>query len=256
MERSLAVRIAQHYWSFWERVRLLDSFVTESSSHYGTEALQAERLRDKLRRWRAGEVVEPEPDPAVSVELSEQELELLVEVLTYRLQSLTAYPKMTHEMALIYLVALFDAFTVDCLSSVLAERPEMLRSSKQITYERALEFEDRAALIAHLIEREMIDVGYKSVADQAEYIHQKLNIRLEESGVTIAELTELHARRNLLVHSRGVVNSVYIAATRNNVTRVGDRLTVDDAYLKRALDALDMVATLCVSGTEGEVSPT
>jgi hypothetical protein len=70
------------------------------------------------------------------------------------------------DIALIYRAALWEAFVTDGFRSVPVARPEMLRSSRQVTYETALAFPDRAAMIDFIAQREIGEMSYKSFRDQ------------------------------------------------------------------------------------------
>jgi hypothetical protein len=76
----------------------------------------------------------------------------------------------------------------------------------------------------------MNEVSYSSIRDQARYYLDRFGIDLAQSGVTITELTDISATRNLLVHNNGVVNSLYLETVPHSTCKLGDtiNLTIPD----------------------------
>lgn len=125
------------------------------------------------------------------------------------MEMIDKYPHLLMSMAFIYLIALFDSFLTDVFAAVLIERPETLKSKKQLTYDRILELHQKGELVEFMARREINELSYKSMADQFDYYKAKFNIDLADSNVELAALVEIRARRNLLVHNNGVVDDIY-----------------------------------------------
>ncbi len=136
-------------------------------------------------------------------------------------------PQVLFSMSFIYLVAVFDAYITDILSVVLKQKPEMLKNGeKKLSYDKLIELHLSGDLISNLVEMEMNELGYKSIEDQAKYIKSRFGIDLAESGVSIDDLVEIRAKRNLLVHNNGVVNSIFLQTIKNSPYKQGDKIEI------------------------------
>jgi hypothetical protein len=191
----------------------------------------------------------PDPSPpnqgeGLQVELSSKEMDLLVEAMKFALGNTAAYPNLTFRMSFVYLIALFDAFLADVFTEVVRVHPGILKSSKkQISYDRLLEFGSFEALVEFIASREINEVSYKSIKDQAEYYRDRFGVALEESGVLVSELVELRATRNLLIHNNGLVNHIYLEQLASSTYKLGDEVQVDASYFDQAVKSLDEVAS-------------
>lgn len=205
-----------------------------------------EAIVAKLEAVKSG-VADPSPsksgEKTVKVELSPEEMDVLVKAMKFAQGHTSEYPNLTFRMSFVYLVALFDAFLADVFSEVARARPEILKSSKkQISYDRLLEFGSFDALVEFIASRELNELSYKSIKDQADYYRDRFGVALEDSGVPISELIELRAARNLLVHNNGVVNHIYLELVPSSTYKAGDDVTVDTSYFDKAAKSLEAVA--------------
>lgn len=182
----------------------------------------------------------------ISVSLEESEMDLLVETMRFSKERAEMYPNLMLRMSYIYLMSLFDAFVSDVLESVIKSRPEMLRSKKQITYEKALEFSSIDEMVEYLARRELNELGYKSIKEQSDYYRERFGIVLSDSGVSIEMLAELRCRRNILVHNNGVVNHIYLEQVPYSNYSQGEMLPVELGYFKAAEKSLCAVARFLV----------
>ena len=172
------------------------------------------------------------------IEISAKEFEAISMALTNRIRAIEKYPELVNNMVLIYLVALFDAFILDSIKAIISHKKEILRSSKQITYDEVLEFEHISSLHSYMIEKETVDLGYKSLKDEFKFINSKFGINIKECAIKVDELSEIHATRNLLVHNKGIVNQAYKDTVPNSKLDIGNRRAVTDDYFKEAQDKI------------------
>lgn len=170
--------------------------------------------------------------------LDAHETKLIVDVMDWRGKIIERYPSMLLNMAFIYFVALFDALTSDGLRQVLAARPEMMKSGRQISVEDAITHQLTGGLIDYLAGREVTALSYMSFREQTEHYRRRFGIQIVPAEVELANLVELFARRNVLVHNNGVANHAYLALAPNTEGSLGDRLDVDMAYWRAGHDAL------------------
>lgn len=173
------------------------------------------------------------PPEQISQFLSEQQQTLL---------RITSYSPMLMDMAFIYLVAIFDAFLTDILGNVLLQRPDTMKTSKkQLSYEDIIRLQAEGNLINHLVQREVNELSYKSISEQTEYYNKRFNIRVEDSGVDVADLSQIRAARNILIHNNGIVNTIYLEVVPDSPYKLGDRFYVTDEYWAIAHEKLSKV---------------
>lgn len=242
----LRIQIARIHKSYSYSVVVLTAYVRDIDSAIQKIQADHEILVNKIAAVRAGE-----PDPTehvlgeklIQLELSEKQVDLIFDVTKLAQSHAAVYPNMAFRMSFVYLIALFDAFLSDIFEAVVRNRPEMLRSKKQITYEKALEFSSVEDLVKYLAKRELNELSYRSIKDQADYYNDRFGLALADSGVSIDTLAELRATRNLLVHNNGIVNDIYLEQIPITTYMVGDSVVVDSAYFGLAIQRLDKVVT-------------
>jgi len=213
------------------------------------------RLTDKFKAIPAGAEVELQIEGGKSIGLSAEQMQVVVEAMTMRVESIERYPHMLTNMGFIYLVAIFDAFLTDIFTSVLVNKPEALKSKRQLTYDRILELMSGGDLITFMAHREINELSYKSMEDQAEYYKSKFNINLSDSGVGVSVLTEIRAERNLLVHNNGVVNEIYLETVDSSSLHLGETLNIQYEYWKESRQHLDTVANFVYKSVVDKFAP-
>jgi hypothetical protein len=141
------------------------------------------------------------------------------------------YPNLLTEMALIYQVALFDAYVPDMIKAVLLYRPEILKSKdRQLTYEEILNLHAKSRIVEDLVDREVDRFSRQSIREQIKWISRKLQVNYVSNEGQENVMVELNARRNILVHNNGIVNQLYLNAVPNSTLVVGERIIVDGTY--------------------------
>jgi hypothetical protein len=227
-------------------------FATNSITAHGETSTQ---LKAKFARAMADE--QPESlTGGVGVEFTTEETALMLDVVEEYMEVVQRFPAMLMEMALVNLLASFDAFVADAFRAVLVSRPEMLRSNRQLSYETILSYEDRDGLIGAMAAREVNDIAYKSLSDQIRYYAEHFGVDLATAdGVVIADLIEVAARRNLLVHNAGIVNNLYAVAVPGSSAALGDRLGVEADYWTNAIELLTAAVSAIDRGLRDKFAP-
>ena len=247
-ELSLSEDLEQAHKAFRDAHYALKAFVHDSKRGVASALEMAASTQERFAIHLRGDVPPPPPgvpeSELVQVELSLEQLEVVADLWDRHVALIEArYPTMLLEMALIYLMALFDAFVADSYTAVLVARPEKLKSKKQLSYEVALSFEDRESMIRHMASREINEIGYKSLRDQIAYYEDHFDVDLRHSDeFSVEQLVEISARRNLLVHNNGVVNGIYVTLVPGTTTRLGERINSDDSYWEDACAVIDSAA--------------
>jgi hypothetical protein len=88
-----------------------------------------------------------------------------------------------------------------------------------------LEYDDMADLLDALAERKVSDLSYKSLADLSGYFKEKLGLALTATKGELEHLTLLVEIRNLLVHNRGIVNSIFLSKTKSTKWKLGQHVS-------------------------------
>jgi hypothetical protein len=110
----------------------------------------------------------------------------------------------------------------------------MTSSKKHLSYEHILQIRETGNLISFMAEREINELSYKAIQEQAQFFRDRLGISLEESGVTVARLAEIRAARNLLLHSAGVINSLYLEIVPHSLQKLGEQINLSIEHVQLA----------------------
>lgn len=139
------------------------------------------------------------------------------------------------------LVSEFDAFLGRMLKEIFSARPELLAAStRNIAVAELLEFESLEAVKGVLLEKEIESVIRKSRTDQFQWMENKFGIPLRDGLDAWGSFIELNERRNLFVHTNGIVSQQYLAVNRKNGCEVpkevcaGARLEISPKYFTQA----------------------
>lgn len=237
--------ITQIHRAYFESVVLLTAYVNDMAAAIGGIRTDREALLKKLVTLRTGE---REPKPHLPAEtlaplgLTPEETDTVVAAVELIRGYTDTYPELTVRMSFVYLVALFDAYLIDVFYQVILHRPEILKSGKQLTYEKLLDFPSREAMIEFLAKRELNELSYKPLGEQVRYYEDRFGVSLEASGTPTELLVQIRATRNLLVHNNGVVNHIYLEQLPASRARLGARVKVSFEYLSMAVSALGKVS--------------
>lgn len=235
-------KIIELHRNFNTSTLALSTYIKEVESFLWKHDEQTQFLAAKIKKIRAGEVVEAEPDATIKLELDERQFAIIAAAVDNFATITSQYPDMLLEMGYIYLIALFDAYLTDVFTAVLIFKPEILKSKKQLTYEKIIELSEQGGLISFLAHREMNELSYKSIGEQNDFYKSRFGIDLENSGIPLKVLTELRATRNILVHNRGVVNHIFLELIPDTDYSLGDKIILSIEDWLKTFDHLRQVA--------------
>lgn len=243
---SLLAIITRISKTYFDATRLLSMYVRDINGAIENIQKRNAVLTHRLVCFREGRPNDvpllKEGEKTVTIELEIDALDEFIE-LTKLPQS---YPSLASRMAYVNLIATFDAFLTDIFEAVILSRPEILKSKKQLTYEKILDFTSRTDLILYLAKRELNELSYKSAKDQADYYKERFGIVLTDSGVSMDELVELRTTRNVLVHNNGIVNHIFLDQLPTTTYKLGDSVIIDLAYFDSAASSLNKIADFLV----------
>ena len=151
------------------------------------------------------------------------------------------FPELVRVLGLLYLVAIFESYLVDIVREILLTCPDALKSGRQFTAEAIIKLGEQKQIISYLAEKEVEDLLYKSFPDVVNYFDKKFNINLNASGVSVENIVEILATRNIHVHNRGIVNQRYLELVGGSTLKVGAYKPITRKYLR---DSIDSISTL------------
>lgn len=142
---------------------------------------------------------------------------------------------------LVSLVSQYDAFLGRLLKAIFNVRPELLNASeKALSFSQVASFPSIDAIRDHVIEKEIEGVLRSSHADQIKWIEARFGLPLTKGLKIWPTFIELTERRNLFVHTDGVVSSQYLSVCRQSGVDLkgdideGSRLEVRQEYFEIA----------------------
>jgi hypothetical protein len=146
------------------------------------------------------------------------------------------------------IVSLYDAFLGTLLRELFLMEPGLLAGSERtLTFSQLSEFSDLGTAKEFVLEKEIESVLRESHADQFGWMESKFKVELRkglESWPTFIEVTE---RRNLFVHTGGVVSRQYLQVCgRHNVpladVALGKELVASLSYFDAAYKCIFEIA--------------
>jgi len=149
------------------------------------------------------------------------------------------FPELVRVLGLLYLVAIFESYLVDIVRAILLTCPDTLKSGRQFTAETIIKLGDQKQIISYLAENEVEDL--KGFSDVVSYFDEKFNINLNASGVSVENIVEILATRNIHVHNGGIVNQRYLKFVRGSTLKVRAYKPIAREYLR---DSIDSISTL------------
>ncbi|MBE4577187.1 hypothetical protein BOO30_06715 [Vibrio navarrensis] len=141
---------------------------------------------------------------------------------------------------LVSYVSEFDSFLGNLLKAIYRRKPELLNGSeRQLTFSELQGFCSIEDAREHILEKEVETLLRKSHAEHFNILEKKFDLPLKKGLDIWPDYIELTERRNLFVHCDGVVSSQYLTVCQQHEvetkeTAVGQKLTVDNDYLKSA----------------------
>ena len=136
------------------------------------------------------------------------------------------------------LVSQYDDYLGKLIRQIFEVRPEILNSSeKTFNFSDLASFEDMDEAKEYIIEKEIESVLRESHLKHFNWLENKLDIPLRKDLPSFLDFIEITERRNLFVHTNGVVSRQYLSVCKKNCPKlvkdinVGDKLDANAEYL-------------------------
>lgn len=157
--------------------------------------------------------------------------------LNYHITSLQSSQRLMPRNLLVALVCTYDAFLGKLLRFILEVKPGILDSSdKQLSFSELQQYTSIDAAREFIVEKEIEGVLRKSHIDHFKWLENTLGTPFNKGLESWPEFVELTERRNLFVHTDGLVSSQYLKICKEHKCRlkedvaVGVRLGVPKSY--------------------------
>lgn len=142
---------------------------------------------------------------------------------------------------LVSLISQYDAYLGRLLRTIFIRKPEILNSSeKKISFDVLSQFNSIDAVREYILEKEVEAILRSSHADQFKWMENTFDLPLTKELASWPAFIELTERRNLFVHTDGIVSSQYMAVCRRHKCEIdeglkeGARLDVPQDYFTAA----------------------
>lgn len=143
-----------------------------------------------------------------------------------------------------YLVALvgqYDAFLGGLIRALFLLRPDLLNASeRKLSYSELMAFGSLDEARDSLVEKEIESVLRDSHSKQFDWLEGRFGVELRKGLSIWPEFVEVTERRNLFVHTSGIVSRQYVEVCRKHGVALGEaqqagaQLGVTRKYLRRA----------------------
>lgn len=127
------------------------------------------------------------------------------------------------ELMLTRYVDNYLTYLSELLREIFVARPEVLRSSEQVSIQEIMQFTSVADLIAYLADRKITQLSFSGLGDVMVFFDKRLGLELLLERSLLDRMREWVALRNLFVHRRGMVDQRALDAGLSGAFAVGER---------------------------------
>ncbi len=151
---------------------------------------------------------------------------------------------------LVSLISQYDAYLGRLIRTIFIRKPEILNASeKMISFDVLSQFASIDAAREYILEKEVEAILRSSHAEQFKWMENAFSLPLTKDLTSWPAFIELTERRNLFVHTDGVVSSQYMAVCRLHKCKLedgikeGDRLNITQQYFTSAHQCIFEIGT-------------
>ncbi|MFY0605652.1 MAG: hypothetical protein JXR10_02995 [Cyclobacteriaceae bacterium] len=151
---------------------------------------------------------------------------------------------------IVSLISQFDAYVGSLIRKIFIIQPELLNGSdRNLSFSKLSEYSSIDEAKEYIIEKEIESVLRDSHYNQFKWLENKLGMTLTKDLPSFCDFIEITERRNLFVHSNGVVSSQYLSVCNkhnyqfDSVITTGQELSVDEKYFTKAYRILFEIGT-------------
>lgn len=146
---------------------------------------------------------------------------------------------------LVSLISHYDAYLGRIIRTIYLRLPDLLNTSeRKLTFEELTKFDTIDAVREFLIEKEVESVLRSSHIEQFKWMERIYGVVLTKDLKSWSTFIELTERRNLFVHTNGVISSQYLSVCKKNECTLdehaqeGAQLGVPQEYFEKSIDCI------------------
>ncbi len=153
-------------------------------------------------------------------------------------EELPEHLEVLNHMTFCAVVDNYLAYVSDLLTLIFKTKPESLKSSQTLEIEEILQYASMDELVNHIAERKVNQLAYKGMEDLNRELTRSLGLTLFDEPGDLTDARGLIEMRNLIVHSRGIVNPLYLSRVHSAGPKLGEQIKVDTVLVWRAREFL------------------
>jgi hypothetical protein len=144
-------------------------------------------------------------------------------------------------MSLVYLVAQFEQCLGTTLRIIFTNKPETMKSKKQVPYEEIFNSRKLEDIREKIIEREISSIINQDIEDINNYLHERFSLDLSKNK-DWKKFKECFYRRNIVIHNNCYPNPVYRKKT--GYSGKHERLSITKEYLTMSITLFEKYSKL------------
>lgn len=149
-------------------------------------------------------------------------------------------------------IGAFENYLCDLAETVLLDYPSKLKTKQEYMSEQdfklinvVIDSNDKDEILSRIVEEKIRSIFYGNPTDFFLKDKAKLEFRdhfKSDAKELVTEYSEIVARRNIIVHNAGRIDRKYILESGLSGLKLGNKLPLDYAYLKRMMCVLEWLA--------------
>lgn len=151
-------------------------------------------------------------------------------------------------------VSHFEIFLFDLIRAWLREYPHSLLG-KQLSFQTVFDSRDKDEIVGAVVDSEVMAIAYKRVDGWFKYLDNLVRLGCPSAN-EIERIAEIKASRDVLVHNKGIANTVYADKSGGRARcHAGDRLEIPEAYHYQSWTLLRKVVTDLAEAATKKATP-
>lgn len=155
------------------------------------------------------------------------------------------------ETNIVSVVSRVEAFLQDCIAIAITNQPKKLAilGDKGIPLDLFLELEERDDLLQSVIDLRCQELLFAKPKAYLETVAKVLSIEIDQR--VAGSFIEMKASRDVIIHNRGAINSIYVEkAGAMKRGAVGDELVIDEHYFVDVIENAKLLSGAIQRETE------
>lgn len=154
-----------------------------------------------------------------------------------------------YKSSLMNIISTVECFLSDILQKYLKKYKQeitsvlILKKDKQFTMDELESFESIEDAKTYIIDSKIENLIRGGFEDWVDFLKEKMHMHMGYLNDEKEKIIEIFQRRNIVVHNKGIVNSIYlskVADKHQNEIKMGERIFLDRDYLENAINTLEL----------------